>query len=244
MILNRAKTTACWVVLLSACSLLPVDLAPDQGGLPTETATQVPPTVTPLQTTGEDTPTPLSPVTTATQEPPEDQGESLILTPEEAPPAAPSPTVQIPPFIVQPGTPIATRNFAHPELGCDWLGVAGQVFETSGQPVQMLVVELGGNLAGGPVDGLSLTGIAPFYGQGGYEITLNQRPLGSSQSVWVQLRDLAGNPLSDKIFIDTFNDCLRNLVLVNFIKLPEGRVPGDGTSVFLPLLLTEPRPYP
>jgi hypothetical protein len=61
-----------------------------------------------------------------------------------------------------------------------------------------------------------MTGLAPQYGPGGYEITLGDRPLDSDDALTVQLFDQAMLPLSDKVTFDTFEDCDRNLILVNF----------------------------
>ncbi len=122
------------------------------------------------------------------------------------------------PFDVGKGTPVSTASLTfHPEAGCDWMGVAGQVFDLSGAPVSGQQVKIGGTLGGSVVELLSLTGLTNAYGTAGfYEFNLGNKPVASKQSLWVQLLDQAGLPMSDKIYFETFDSCDDNLVFVNF----------------------------
>lgn len=120
-------------------------------------------------------------------------------------------------FVLQePGSPVWIPNINHPESGCEWMGVAGQAFELNGAPMKFLAVQLGGVLGGSSLDLLTLTGTATQYGEGGYEFTIADGLIASNESVWVQLLDQAGLPLSDQLYFDTFADCEKNLVLINF----------------------------
>jgi hypothetical protein len=121
------------------------------------------------------------------------------------------------PFILHAGDPVAIPNIGHPQAACDWMGVAGRVFNLSGAPItQGLFVQLSGTLNSQAVDMLSMVGTANQYGQGGYEFVLGDKPVASDQELWVQLFDQAMVPLSDKIFFDTFAECNQNLVVINF----------------------------
>jgi hypothetical protein len=120
-------------------------------------------------------------------------------------------------YVLQPGSPVATNNIFHPELGCNWLGLGGQIFAESGQSVGMLVVELGGSHNGKEVNGLTLTGSAVQWGPGGYEFQVDNQPSASQGELWLRVMSLAGDPLSDRIYIDTYGDCERSAILVNFI---------------------------
>jgi hypothetical protein len=143
----------------------------------------------------------------------------------------PTETASIPPLLapqapaggflygVQPGTPRALPGFPHPELGCSWTGIGGQVFDTDGQPVKFLVVELGGTLGGQPVGQVTLTGSALAWGPGGYEFTLGQTPVESSGTLWLQFYNLNGNAVSGRIPLDTYNDCARNAILLNLVQV-------------------------
>ena len=125
------------------------------------------------------------------------------------------------PFALQAGTPVSIGNYAHPELGCSWMGIGGQVFGMDGNPIMNLVIEVGGELDNQSFFGLALTGMSPQFGVGGYEIKLSDHVLYSRSSVWVRVFSLEGIPLTPKIYFDTYNDCLRNLHLVNFSEIGE-----------------------
>ncbi len=103
-----------------------------------------------------------------------------------------------------------------PDLGCNWLGVAGQVFDLQGRPVKGIRVWLRGSLNGYRVDYLGLTLESSPYGPSGFEFTLADAPINSSGDLYLQLLDQAGIPISDRVYFDTYNDCERNLILINF----------------------------
>lgn len=120
-------------------------------------------------------------------------------------------------------TPHYLANFTHPDLECDWLGVAGQVFDSAGVVQKNLLIRSGGKLAGSDVvEDMTMPLAEPevdlAYGPGGYEITLANAPADSVDSVWIQLFDLDGNPISERIYLTTYADCQKNLILMNFIE--------------------------
>lgn len=181
---------------------------------PTETATKLP-TFTPTKTpTLTETPTfTLTPSRTLTP--------TVTLTPSKThtpTPTGPTPTKTrtLAPFnyILQNGRPTYLANWAYPTLGCKWLGIAGQVFDLNGRSIQGLYVHLeGGGLS---MDGP--TGAKPMYGTGGYELYLSDHVSNSTDAFKIQLRDGAGNALSDWYVIPTFEDCSKNLILANFTQ--------------------------
>jgi hypothetical protein len=180
--------------------------------VPTNTPTPtprviLPPTWTPTPTLPPtDTPTPEPTATELVVEQPADQGEGNQGAPAEGMP-----------FVMQEGSPqpINGANF-HPDLGCNWMGVAGGVIDLSGAPVPSIILRLGGTLNGKQVEELGISGMSPSYGQAGYEFTLADKPIKSTQALWLQLLDQAGLPLSDKIYFDTYEDCEQNLILIYF----------------------------
>jgi hypothetical protein len=133
----------------------------------------------------------------------------------------------------QIGSPVAIPNFAHPELGCQWMGVAGQVFDIDDMPMLDLVVEFGGDLANRPIFGLAITGQAEAYGPGGYEYKLTDEPIASSGMVWAQVFDLEGNAISAPTYFSTYDSCDQNLIILNFAQAY--KLPTDW--VYLPLIL-------
>jgi len=121
-------------------------------------------------------------------------------------------------FKPQPGTPVAMVNFAHPELGCDWLGVGGQFFDYSGVPIQNFIIEVGGSIEGNDIFLLGITGSASWIGPGGYEFKILDYAASSDETLWIQAFDLSGEPMTSKVKFNTYSDCNRNFILINFIE--------------------------
>jgi hypothetical protein len=108
----------------------------------------------------------------------------------------------------------------HPDAGCNWMGVAGQVVDMNNSPILYLSIRLGGSVGDQPIDFRGLSGTASTYGQSGFEFVLGNKPVASSQLLWIQLFDQQDiTPLTDKIYLDTFEDCAKNLIMVRFKKV-------------------------
>lgn len=138
------------------------------------------------------------------------------LPPTNTPPVVtPEPTPL--PYSLLPGTPTFTQNFLN-EQGCDWMGVAGHIEGVEDGETLDLWVKLGGQLQGNPIDLMSLPGSAPAYGQGGYEFALSDKPIASENLLWIQLIDPSENPMSEKVYLETSDQCEENLVLVSWSK--------------------------
>ncbi len=115
-------------------------------------------------------------------------------------------------------TYLASTDF-HPDKNCDWLGVAGKVLGTDGKPLQNQTVLLGGSLDGQDIQSIpKLSGENQAYGLSGFEFVLGDHPIASTQTLWIQLFNNTGKPLTDKVFFDTYTDCTQNLVMVVFTK--------------------------
>mgnify|MGYP005855404083 CR=1 FL=1 len=120
------------------------------------------------------------------------------------------------PFAVQEGTPLGMTNFVRPDLGCNYLGIGGQVFDKKGIPINNLIVEVQGTLGSSEVLQLALTGAVKGLGPGGFEIKIFDRPLKSNGQLRIQLFDLSGFPLTDQLTFETFSECEKNFILINF----------------------------
>ena len=171
--------------------------------LPTTTATLAEPTATPLPSA-----TPLP-------------------TAEPTPTQTPTPAY---PYDIQLGSPSMLPDLKSGERGCQWMGVAGQVFDADGQPVEGVAVGINGELGGNPVSGVGLSGVATDYGPGGYEILLAEKPLASNGTLWAQVFSPEWEPLSPAYPFSTSADCAENLVLLNFQGIAPLR------HVYLPVL--------
>ena len=135
-------------------------------------------------------------------------------------------------FTVQQGTPSYLQNFAHVEQGCNWLGVVGQVFDKNGQPINRMVVRAEGFLGSQSLDALGMTGLATAYGPGGFEIELSDEPLNSSGTLSIALFNLEGERVSAYVPFNTYTDCSKNLILINFQE--------SGTSPVTPTSTPQP----
>jgi hypothetical protein len=119
------------------------------------------------------------------------------------------------PFEIQPTGVIAVQGFS----GCNWIGVAGQVFDLTGAPLKNLVLHLEGLWNSAAVSREALSGSTDLYGPAGYEFVLGTQPLDSIQALWIQVLDGSHKAISARIYLDTYNDCARNLILVNFVQV-------------------------
>lgn len=168
-------------------------------------------------------PTQTNEVATITSSPTEtDSGEiAPLTTPSAIPTIIPNPEDYT--FTLQEGTPAYLENFGYPDLGCKWMGVAGQAFGTDGKPVVNLVVNIKGRLGTSEIDLISVTGVpeADIYNPGSYEIVIADQPVQSEGTLSIQLFDLDGSALSAPVQFETYRDCSKNLVIINFSEIAE-----------------------
>ncbi|MFU8826763.1 MAG: hypothetical protein ACNA70_04645 [Brevefilum sp.] len=176
--------------------------------------------IEPIKATRTLTPTDIL-ISGVTQAPPELITSTPTLTPTFAPEIlpptiTPSPTRALLPYILIGEPEYMSSALIRPSLGCDWLIIAGQVWNLQDAPVRGLSLHLFGALDGYTIDRFSLTGSAPDYGQSGYEFQLENLSVDSQDTLFIQLFDADGNALSNPYGLETFNDCQKNLILVNF----------------------------
>ncbi len=122
-------------------------------------------------------------------------------------------------FALQNDINAIESSLIRPNYGCEWIGVAGQVFDLQGRPVVGVRVWLRGTYDGKRINLYSLTMESSPYGPSGFEFTLGDRPLNSIEQLSIQLLDQASIPISERIYFDTFEDCQQNLVLINFKQI-------------------------
>lgn len=207
---------ASWFMLVfqdpyTAMNPFPPPTLPAAIVLPTSTATQpaLPPTWTPEVTETEvPTFTPV-PTHTATLSETEVAAKGPTATRTESP-------ISLYSFDLQSTPTGIDASVLYPERDCEWLGVGGQVVDMQGRPVTGITVQIGGYLGTKVIDQTSLTGLALKYGEAGYEFEIAKQPAASAQTLWVRLIDQARLPLSPKVMFDTYEDCQRNLIIVNF----------------------------
>jgi hypothetical protein len=131
----------------------------------------------------------------------------------------------MPKYSLQAGSPVYSAYFANTTDQCNWMGIAGQVFDAAGKPVAGVKVSVTGTLNGvlitkeGETVKADDANALHTYGPSPYEIQLGSQPIDSQKSLAVQLVDASGNALSRKILVNTYPDCQKNLVLLNFIQV-------------------------
>lgn len=104
-----------------------------------------------------------------------------------------------------------------PEFACNWLGVAGIVLDKNNAHHIYVQVLLIGTLGGEPINNITVSGTAPqYYGASGFEFQLGSTPMDSVKTLFLQLRDQGGMPLSENIYINTYKDCNKNMVFITF----------------------------
>lgn len=176
------------------------------------------PTITPIQLEATWTPTPMNGTETPTLAPTftlEPSGTPLSLVP-------PTRTATVPPPTKTPKSPYSVTVSAiestiiYPDLACNWAGVAGTVVDASGAPVLYLTLRLTGSFDGKPVDKLTVSGTEPNLGPSGFKFTLGDAPAASNKLLTLQLLDQGGLPLAENIYIVTYDDCKKNLILVRY----------------------------
>ncbi len=164
--------------------------------------------------------------------------EEYTATTEEP---TPEPTLESPLlFVVQEGNPAYMANFANPTMGGEWMGIAGQVFDEDGTEMIDLVIVAGSTLDPDGTEISSQTGTALSYGPGGFEIQLTDAPQDTSQTFWIEVRDQDGTVYSERIFFDTFADCGKNLIIINFIPDLDGSKAMPTTPEVTPTLEAYP----
>ncbi len=188
-------------------TLIPTLFIPTRASSPTPTVTPSPlPTATPQPTAT------LTPTVTA-----------IPATPS-APTRTPAPSAtatyqasSLYAFALQAEPRAIDSTLFNSARGCQWMGVAGQVFDLKNSPVPLgIIIQVGGSVDGKVINITSLTGTAIQYGPAGYEVTLSDKPAASSGALFIRLLDQAGLAISDRIVFNTYGTCSQNLIIINF----------------------------
>lgn len=136
-------------------------------------------------------------------------------------------------YLTQEGTPLFLPNFIEPEAGCNWTGVAGQVFDLMGEPEPGLFVKIYGVLDGHWMEIYTLSGAAMQVGPGGFEVTVADHLVTGEVDLYIQLFGISGEPVSPELRLPIQAACDQNLTLVNLMRV-------DITNeIFFPMLRDE-----
>ena len=127
-----------------------------------------------------------------------------------------TPTREIFPYQLSGDPEAFNSDLLRPGLGCDWLVIAGQVWDLTGKEVPGMTLHLFGEIGGYAIDQTTVSGRAKVYGDSGYEFALENVVVDSDGILFIQLLDTDGSALSTPYTIETFADCQKNLILINF----------------------------
>ena len=150
---------------------------------------------------------------------------TYTLEPSATPFSLVTPTVTLTPTATPKAPFSATITYIastiiHQEAACNWQGIGGTIVDANNADMLRITVRLVGFYNDKSKNEITVSSIAPEYGKSGFEFVLGTVPISSKGELYLQLEDQSMLPLSDKIYIDTFNDCSKNLVLVRFKKNP------------------------
>lgn len=124
-------------------------------------------------------------------------------------------------FVIR-GTPEAfPHTLLYDRYTCEeYLFIGGEVWDLREAPLKDLTVKLTGTYGGGVVDLSSKSGEVEIYGQSGYGFVLDNQQM-RTESLYIQLFDTNGNPLSAKTQLTVSGQCDGNLLLVNYKQVQE-----------------------
>jgi hypothetical protein len=118
-------------------------------------------------------------------------------------------------FTAQEGTP----SYIPYSGGCTGLYVAGHITDIDHKPVMLVTVRAEGKLNGEEIFIEVLSGSNTDYTASGWEIKLSDSLVNSVEKITISLYQQGGwEPISEAVLIDTYNDCSRNLAVVNFVQ--------------------------
>lgn len=177
-------------------------------------------TITPIHLEPTWTPTPSNATETATLLPTFTAIPSATLfsmiTPTVTPTFTPTPKA---PFTASVNVLQSDITIPHLQpAACNWQGVGGSVVDANNSDIVGMVIRIVGTYNRKAVAMTTVSGVSTDYGRSGFEFVLGTVPISSHNELYLQLLDQAGLPLSDNVYIDTFNDCKKNLILARFKK--------------------------
>lgn len=194
--------------------------------IPTLTSTLPAPTLPPTSTitpTSTVSPTPTTsatPSSTPTFTPTVTETSTVSPTPSDTP----TPTQTLTPTVTSTRSPFDyelqnasvtyTTNFAN-TAGCDWAGIAGQVFDIRGGARIGLRV----HVFGSGIDEYVISGSNTDYGPSGWERMVDTQP--NEGTYYVQLEAADSRLLSEIVTVQMIPTCPKNLALVNFVQIQE-----------------------
>lgn len=116
-------------------------------------------------------------------------------------------------FVKSSGSPVYLQNYAN-NGGCNWAGIAGEVFDLQEDPVAPGEYRV--HAWGSGIDERVPVGGAPGYGPSGYEIYLFDSPIMNDYDLQLETAD--GIAVSTIFGVQTRANCAENLLYFVFLQ--------------------------
>lgn len=111
-------------------------------------------------------------------------------------------------------SPTYLSNFFKPDIPCNEVEIAGQVFDQNGLPLNEMIVIVEDTNSEKTNELIGFTGTFPEFGPAGYLI---KHPLNSPETIInIQLFNPNGETISEKYTVNLYTTCEKNLTIVNF----------------------------
>jgi hypothetical protein len=117
------------------------------------------------------------------------------------------------PFTKDDFSPVYLQNFAN-NAGCNWLGIAGEVFGLDNEPVPYGEYRV--HIWDSGIDSRVTVGNAPAYGPSGYEQFLFDAPRVQDHNI--QIETANGTAVSQVYRVQTRSSCNQNLLYFVFVQ--------------------------
>jgi len=111
-------------------------------------------------------------------------------------------------------SPTYLSNFINTDVSCNDIEIVGQVFDKEGLPLNDVVVIVGPLNSDATGEVIGYSGAFQDIGPAGYQIKFHSNE--TEKKVGIQLFNKAGESVSDLYTINTYSDCERNFVILNF----------------------------
>lgn len=137
-------------------------------------------------------------------------------TPTVTATVTPTVTPEPMPFILFGDPDTIASTIFYPNSDCKWLIIGGQVVDLKNEPVLGLTLHLFGELGGVMIDQQVVSGSTSTYGESGFDFRLEGLVVTSTDTLFLQLVDTNGLPLSNAYGLQTYEDCQKNMLIIKF----------------------------
>ena len=111
-------------------------------------------------------------------------------------------------------SPTYLSNFMNTEVSCNEIEIVGQIFDKDGLPLNDMVVLVRPINIDSSEEHIGYSGAYQDLGPAGYQIKFHSNE--TEEKVSIQLFNKTGESVSEPYTINTYSDCERNFLILNF----------------------------